>query len=72
MPAPPRSDVPAVRRLCHGMQEDASHVGTRPQIPKELVSCEAERAESLHEVRCEECLGCDVENTVMRPTSSAS
>jgi LDH2 family malate/lactate/ureidoglycolate dehydrogenase len=38
-----------------------------PQIPKELVACEARGAEWLHEVRCEECLGCDVESTVMRP-----
>jgi L-2-hydroxycarboxylate dehydrogenase (NAD+) len=38
-----------------------------PQIPKELVTCEAKSAEWLHEVRCAECLGCDVETTVMRP-----
>ncbi len=38
-----------------------------PQISKELVVCEARGAEWLHEVRCEECLGCDVESKVMRP-----
>ena len=38
-----------------------------PQISKELVVCEARGAEWLHEVRCEDCLGCDVESKVMRP-----
>jgi LDH2 family malate/lactate/ureidoglycolate dehydrogenase len=38
-----------------------------PQISKELVVCEARGAEWLHEVRCEECLGCEVESKVMRP-----
>ncbi len=38
-----------------------------PQISKELVTCEARGAEWLHEVRCEDCLGCDVESKVMRP-----
>ncbi len=37
-----------------------------PQIPRELVACEARDAEWLHEVRCEECLGCEVESKVMR------
>ncbi len=37
-----------------------------PQISKELVACEARSAEWLHEVRCEDCLGCDVESKVMR------
>ncbi len=37
-----------------------------PQIPKELVECEARGAEWLHEVRCADCLGCDVESKVMR------
>jgi len=38
-----------------------------PQISKELVVCEARGAEWLHEVRCEDCLGCDVESKVMCP-----
>lgn len=38
-----------------------------PRISKELVACEARSAEWLHEVRCEDCLGCDVESKVMRP-----
>ncbi|MBP1636333.1 MAG: hypothetical protein H6Q10_2907, partial [Acidobacteria bacterium] len=37
-----------------------------PQIPMELVECEARRSESLHEVRCEDCLGCSFECKVMR------
>ena len=37
-----------------------------PQISKELVECEARGAEWLHEVRCADCLGCDVESKVMR------
>jgi LDH2 family malate/lactate/ureidoglycolate dehydrogenase len=37
-----------------------------PQISTELVECEARRSESLHEVRCEECLGCGFECKVMR------
>jgi LDH2 family malate/lactate/ureidoglycolate dehydrogenase len=38
----------------------------RPQISRELVECEGRTAESLHEVRCEDCLGCSVESKVMR------
>ncbi len=38
-----------------------------PQIPKELVECEGRMAESLHEVRCEDCLECDLESKVMQP-----
>jgi LDH2 family malate/lactate/ureidoglycolate dehydrogenase len=37
-----------------------------PQIPIDLVECEARRSESLHEVRCEDCLGCSFESKVMR------
>ncbi len=37
-----------------------------PQISKELVECEARGAEWLHEVRCADCLGCEVESKVMR------
>jgi len=37
-----------------------------PQISNELVDCEARGAEWLHEVRCEDCMGCSVESTVMR------
>jgi len=37
-----------------------------PQIPAELVECEARRSETLHEVRCEDCLGCDFECKVMQ------
>jgi L-2-hydroxycarboxylate dehydrogenase (NAD+) len=36
----------------------------RPQISRELVVCEAKGAESLHEVRCEDCLTCTVESKV--------
>ena len=36
-----------------------------PQISMELVECEG-RSEALHEVRCEECLGCSFECKVMR------
>jgi L-2-hydroxycarboxylate dehydrogenase (NAD+) len=38
-----------------------------PQISSELVVCEAKGAEWLHEVRCEDCLGCSLESKVMRP-----
>ncbi|HSK09458.1 MAG TPA: Ldh family oxidoreductase [Vicinamibacterales bacterium] len=37
-----------------------------PQIPIELLECEGRRSEDLHEVRCEDCLGCGVECRVMR------
>lgn len=37
-----------------------------PQIPIELVECEARQSEALHEVRCEDCLGCSFECKVMR------
>ncbi len=37
-----------------------------PQIPIELVECEARQSEALHEVRCEDCLGCSFESKVMR------
>lgn len=36
----------------------------RPQISRELVVCEAKGAESLHEVRCEDCLTCTSESKV--------
>ncbi|RPJ81382.1 MAG: hypothetical protein EHM13_10510, partial [Acidobacteria bacterium] len=36
-----------------------------PQVSKELVECEGRASEALHEVRCEECLGCGVECKVM-------
>ena len=37
-----------------------------PQISMELLLCEARTAESLHEVRCEDCLGCTFETKVTR------
>ncbi|MGE5362003.1 MAG: Ldh family oxidoreductase [Bacteroidales bacterium] len=37
-----------------------------PQISNELAVCEAKGAETLHEVRCEDCAGCTFESKVMR------
>jgi LDH2 family malate/lactate/ureidoglycolate dehydrogenase len=38
-----------------------------PRISKELAICEARGAEWMHEVRCDECLGCEFESKVLRP-----
>lgn len=37
-----------------------------PQIPSDLLVCEAKGAEWLHEVRCEDCLSCTFESKVLR------